>query len=210
MLMHINKLELQIEWDNDRKPVLERVIRTYINLERVSSIMFEPDGFDGYACIQCGVKEHWVTNEEAERILAEINSVTDAAPPAAATLPAADPGFLVHLTAMKLDSFYSKTACAIRRMWRCTSLENYSFNIFDHVDHRNTYKLFQDAGYDLFMDEMQPGDTLDWTSTPILVYLQNKDEFFNPVRVVHPVDGDELRPVRHLDDDLSDPEDDHG
>lgn len=79
MLMHINKVELQFDWHDDRKPSIERVIRTYINPERVSNIMFDPDGIEGYACIQCGVKEHWVTNEEAERILECVNGGPEAA-----------------------------------------------------------------------------------------------------------------------------------
>lgn len=197
MLIRINKLELQPAWAKDDAALaVSREIRAYINPDRINGILFAPDGFDGFACIQCDDNEHWVYEQEADKLVEHINGKTDAPQPAAATSSAADDGILVHVDTMLLDSFYSKTAGQARRMWRCTSEEGYSFNIFDHVDHRNTYKLFQEAHLDVWMDNMQDGDTLDWTATPIPVYLQQNGDFYNPVKIGDIDQVDSLIPVR--------------
>jgi len=162
----------------------------WINPARISDIA--PGKFtDGIWYINVGRGSFTVSRTEAERIIAEINGESEAAA-APAPAPAADEGILVHIETMTQDSFYSKTAQAARRMWRCTTQEGISFNIFDHIDHRNTYALF--AEYHLWMDDMNPGDKLDWRPLPVLAYVKRNGDFYNPIRAIG-LFGSELKPT---------------
>lgn len=204
MLIKIHDIEFNWQWDNDLKlnvPHIENTTEVWINPERVSFVYPRMRINPEMGLIKCGGERYNVSHEDAQRIIDHINGKAE--PPAAATPPAAD-DTLVHLDEMKLDSFYSKTAQAHRRMWRCTSKEGISFNIFDHVDHRNTYKLFQDANLDLWMDNMQHGDTLDWQANPIPVFVRYTGEFYNPVRVGYIDQVDHLKPVHFKADESED------
>jgi hypothetical protein len=153
----------------------------WLNPDRIILINFG----DSHATIELTEDfEARVTAGEADRIVAEINA--DAPPSAAANGIQLRPGETrVDVGEMVLDGFYSKTANETRRMWRCKTTQGISFNIFHHVDHRDTYALFAD--YHWIMDDMSPGDELD-CKTPIPVEVVRNGDFYNPVKVL-PVEG---------------------
>lgn len=183
MLIKIYDLEYSWEWDSEKKlnlPQIQHSTEVWINPDRVTFVYPKMRLYPEQGLIKCGGERYYVTTEDALRIIDHINGTSAAPQPAAAPINAHR---LVHVDSMYLDSFYSKTAQAARRMWRCTSEEGISFNIFDHVDHRNTYKLFQEANLDILMDNMHDGDTLDFGARPIEVFLQENGDFFNPVKI---------------------------
>jgi len=182
MLLKIYVLTLRYgaQGGNDLMAV-ESSVEKWINPERVSYVEINPRYYGGFAHIHITKEIMTVSLADARRVIDHINGSPDAEPTAAATPSAADDGILVHLEQMTLDSFFSKTAGSARRMWRCTTTEGYSFNIFDHVDHRNTYSLFKE--YHLWMDDMTDGQVLDWSATPISLYLKRNGDFYNPILV---------------------------
>lgn len=89
MLININALKLDFTYNyqsgkNDIS--IDRVIRTYINPERIAAIIFNPydqedyGDLTGYVMIWCAMKDYVVSHEDGERILAHINGATDALP----------------------------------------------------------------------------------------------------------------------------------
>jgi hypothetical protein len=113
------------------------------------------------------------------------------APTSAPTSPAADgpartlPGEFAVITRIVRDEFYSKTSGEHRAMWRCTTNQGMTFNIFDHADPaRNTYKMFFDAGYDKLLGLMAMGDYFTFSGfNCIPVRLERDGTFWKPVHV---------------------------
>jgi hypothetical protein len=62
-----------------------------------------------------------------------------------------------------------------RPMWRCETSSGDRFNIFLHDDpHKNSYALFDQAGYGVDLLGMQVGERQDWLRSPIAVSLQKQ------------------------------------
>jgi hypothetical protein len=177
----------------------------HVNPDHIALLEISPNGLQGYARLHVGNRRAVISIADAQRIIAMSNGTPDAGQSAAGDMPGViQADRYAHIEQMTLDSFYSKTAQAARRMWRCTTEEGYSFNIFDHVDHRNTYTLFRD--YHMWMDDMTDGQVLDWSETPIPVYLQRNGDFYNPVKVELP--DHEMRPILVMEDDPNPESDD--
>ncbi|MBK8028215.1 MAG: 3'-5' exonuclease [Chloroflexi bacterium] len=58
-------------------------------------------------------------------------------------------------------------------MWRCRTLDGEKVNVFKHADEsKNTFALFEAAGYAATMLALTPGDELTWENSPVGVTLQ--------------------------------------
>jgi uncharacterized protein YprB with RNaseH-like and TPR domain len=72
--------------------------------------------------------------------------------------------FIVHMTA-------GRTKNSNSQMWRCITHDNERVNVFSHADPtRNTYLLFQEAGY-VEMEMMADNEQMGWKNHPIGVVL---------------------------------------
>lgn len=176
MLIRITKLEMQPAWAKDDAGLaVAREIRAYINPERVSGILFAPDGFEGFACIQCDANEHWVYEQDADKLVEHINQTP--APAAPAPAPKMTAARLVSMTRDETKNSRSP-------MWRCGTEAGFMVNVFKHDDPlKDTFQPFFEAGYDVEMLSMNYGDTLTWTRDPIDVELVQNGSFWNVVKV---------------------------
>lgn len=177
MLIRIKKLELQPKWaDDDTTLTVGSEIRAYINPARISAILFAPDGFEGVACIQCDGNEHWVYEADADALVEHINQTPAPAAPASAPLHKA-----VEILSMTRD----RTKNSGSPMWRCGTSEGFTVNVFQHDDPlKDTFNLFDHAGYAPEMVNMNYGDTITWTRDSISVEIQQNGAFWNVVRVL--------------------------
>lgn len=69
-------------------------------------------------------------------------------------------------------------------MWRCRTLDNQKVNIFSHSNPtRDSARLFYDAGYRPFMQDMQVGEQTSWNASPIPVTMRKDGEWWALVEV---------------------------
>lgn len=69
-------------------------------------------------------------------------------------------------------------------MWRCINENGDRVNVFKHSDpKKDTFKLFNDAGYGPMMELMKVGEALTWKEHPISVHMMKKDNWWNVTRV---------------------------
>jgi hypothetical protein len=68
--------------------------------------------------------------------------------------------------------------------WRCGTEEGFMVNVFKHDDPlKDSFHLFDHAGYAPEMLNMSYGDTINWTLNSIYIEIQQNGNFWNVVRV---------------------------
>lgn len=69
-------------------------------------------------------------------------------------------------------------------MWRCITLDDEKVNVFKHTDpKKDTFHLFQEAGYGPVMEGMKVGDVLTWKQCPISVMMSKSGTWWEVTRV---------------------------
>jgi DNA polymerase-3 subunit epsilon len=69
-------------------------------------------------------------------------------------------------------------------MWRCIDEDGDRVNVFKHSDPaKDSFKLFDEAGYGSMMELMKLGDVLTWNQYPIAVHMQKKGDWWNITHV---------------------------
>jgi DNA polymerase III epsilon subunit-like protein len=83
-------------------------------------------------------------------------------------------------------------------MWRCLTADGERVNIFKHADPaKNTFALFEAAGYAPALDAMVDGEERTWKQNPIFVTLARDGQWWNVIAVlpaVSPVPDPPARP----------------
>jgi len=70
-------------------------------------------------------------------------------------------------------------------MWRCTTADGERVNIFKHADPvKNSFALFQAAGYAPALDTMVDGEERTWKRNPIFVTLAKDGQWWNIIAVL--------------------------
>lgn len=82
-------------------------------------------------------------------------------------------------------------------MWRCLTIAGDRVNVFKHSDPvKDTFHLFNDAGYGALMEAMQLGETITWNERPVLVRTVKKGDWWEIVEVTQR--GDDAQPDRKV------------
>lgn len=69
-------------------------------------------------------------------------------------------------------------------MWRCTTLDGERVNIFKHDDpEKNSFALFEAAGYGEFLLSLAVHDFQTWETTPIVVEMRKMGKWWEIVSV---------------------------
>jgi len=68
--------------------------------------------------------------------------------------------------------------------WRCATMSGKMVNVFKHEDElKDTFHLFEAAGFGEDMMRIETGETQNWIKTPILVTCVPNGSFWNVVAV---------------------------
>lgn len=82
-------------------------------------------------------------------------------------------------------------------MWRCETDDGQRVNIFKHADPvKNTFALFEAAGYAPALDAMIDGEERTWRQRPIFVTLAKDGQWWNVIAVLPAVDPEPDPPAR--------------
>src|SRR5689334_6817829 len=75
-------------------------------------------------------------------------------------------------------------------MWRCETRERRTVNIFQHTDvNRDTFHLFEQAGYAAELSACEMGIPVYWQQFPIEIGVTPSGQFWNIVEVAARPDG---------------------
>lgn len=101
-----------------------------------------------------------------------------------------------HIISMKRG----ETSGSKSPMWRCQTKDGQRVNIFQHTDPaKNSYRLFEEAGYSCFMMNMLVGEEITWNEFPVPVALHVNGNWLEVVAVA-PVE--DTRPDPQLGPDV--------
>lgn len=78
-----------------------------------------------------------------------------------------------------------KTKGSESPMWRCLTADGAKVNVFKHSDPaKDTFRLFDAAGYGPLMQLMKFGDVLTWKEHPVNVQMKKKGDWWEVVSVI--------------------------
>lgn len=147
----------------------------YINPDRVSWLKM-PTGTAKYAILRLDTRQMTISPEDGQRIL-DHHSPAPAAP-----TPASGP---MMKTTEILSMTRDETRSSRSPMWRCGTQAGFTVNVFKHDDPlKDTFGLFDAAGYAPEMLAMNYGDTITWTRDSITVELLQNGSFWNVSKVL--------------------------
>jgi hypothetical protein len=167
----------------------------HINPDKVLFVKL-PDSDVELARLRIEAFETWISIEDARLVIDACNQTPAAAAPRPDVAPLLVPARLVAMTRDETKNSQSP-------MWRCATEAGFMVNVFKHTDPlKDTFHLFDEAGYAPEMLAMEYNDTLTWTRDYIAVELVQNGRYWNVVKVLKRIDGhmpDEPEP----DDDES-------